>query len=245
MNQRSRATNDRQSALQLNSDPLASRRRVLLAQEAARKNAAARLHGLVQNRLLVASQWLAMAQQAFSKDPSKAQELLQRASALIQDVNETELRQLCRDLYPSLLKLSLTAALDSLAGHIASECTLELSIGQGAAALEGGGKSRLAEDIRVAAYRSLSHAISFVMGAQGATEARLAIDVPEDGWLEAELSWTGSSLTHIAPDADLDLNLAQDYADTVGGSLRVEELLRDKGRILVSFPIATEPPPSY
>ena len=86
-----------------------SRRRLVVAQEEARKSVALELHGPVQTRLLLMGTRLGEIRETMGTSPRDAEKELERVVAEMDSLRENEIRQLSHRLHPSVIDLGLSA----------------------------------------------------------------------------------------------------------------------------------------
>jgi len=110
---------------------IVSRRRLVGVEEELRRQVAQQLHGPVQNRLLVASHRMRMAMESGDMASEDSMKHIQQAADILADVNQGTLREVIKRLHPTLIRLSLSSALDSLANEFRSTFEVEVQVAAG------------------------------------------------------------------------------------------------------------------
>ena len=129
-----------------------SRHRLAMVHEQTRKEIAGLLHGRVQSRLVVLGHWIKICQERLKDGPEDVVENLENANNLLCDIRDHELRSITRQLYPSIIRMGLPSALNSLADRFRSVFEVELEIDEAVAELESPVKPGLEEPVRLALY---------------------------------------------------------------------------------------------
>ena len=104
-----------------------SRRRIIAAQEGVRKEIALRLHGSVQNRLILLMHRLKELEQAASPDLARELGDLQSDYG---EVLQKDIRAITHELYPSILRHGLVPALQSLGDSFEDTLTIAVEPGE-------------------------------------------------------------------------------------------------------------------
>ena len=136
-----------------------SRRRIVGVGEKLRRQVAQQLHGPVQNRLLVASHRLRMAMESEDVAAEDSVKHIQQASDLIADVNQATLRDVIRRLHPTLIRLSLSSALDSLANEFRASFDVDIQVVAGGSDNQPA-RDELPQELRLAVYRIIEEALT-------------------------------------------------------------------------------------
>ena len=204
-----------------------SRRRVVKAQEELRKSVAQQLHGPVQNRLLVATHWLREAQMELGEDPGKCSENLANATRLIEEINQGELRTAMKRLHPSLIRISLEAALKSLVDQFEKSFHVEIHLGEmrlgsESPAIEDPWKSGLPEELRLAIYRVVEEALNNVLKHSFATRVDIWLDLRNENLVTMAIRDNGCGFDVKEVTPGFGVLSMQDYCGAVGGTLVVQ-----------------------
>jgi signal transduction histidine kinase len=186
-----------------------------------RRQIARDLHNGAQQRLVSLLIGVQLAREALEVDPSYAQELLKDAAEQAQLAID-ELRELAAGVHPSILTTrGLLPAVEALATRAALPVTVAGSVAERPpAAVETSIYFIVAEALTNAVkHASASHVTITV----GSDDARLMIEVRDDGVGGASLDTAGSGLAGLVDRVDaLDGRLVLDSPPGVGTTLRVE-----------------------
>ena len=107
-------------------DLQASRRRIVAAGEEVRKDIALRLHGSVQNRLILLMNRLSeLESKATSEEIARELGALRREFA---EVIQEEIRSISHQLYPSILRYGLIPAIQSLGDFFEEPLTIDIQL---------------------------------------------------------------------------------------------------------------------
>ena len=161
-----------------------SRRRIVGVTEELRRQVAQQLHGPVQNRLLVASHRLRMAMESEDLAADDSVKHIQQVADLIADVNQTTLRDVIRQLHPTLIRLSLSSALDSLANQFRPSFDVDIQVAAGGSDNQPA-RDELPQELRLAIYRVVEEALSNVLKHAAAKCADVSLTQTSD--MKAEL----------------------------------------------------------
>jgi signal transduction histidine kinase len=201
-----------------------SRARIVRAADEARRRLERDLHDGAQQRLVSLSMELSAAESRLPDDP-QTREVLAGARAALRDVLEN-LRELSRGLHPTVLSQGgLGAALRSLSRRSAIPVELELDLDV----------ERLPETVEVAAYYTVSEALTNTAKHAGATrvnvslarcDQRLRLTIADDGKGGADPT-NGSGLAGLA-----------DRVEAIGGTLRIDSPCGSGTTVSVQLPTA-------
>ena len=228
------------------------RRRVVNVQEKLRREVAHHLHGPVQNRLLVVSQWLKMAGAANGAGSAESAKSIDKAVKLVDDINEGDLRLILRRLHPSIIRISLFAALQSLGNQFQGSFPVNIIAAEEDES--GFWQTGLPETLRLAIYRVTEEAMNNVLKHSTATKVDVtlrrhgsngvSITVEDDG--------RGFDVGRTVP--GLGMLTMEDYCGAEGGSLDISSDLGRGTTVSAVFPLAVvasgqadrqpEPPPA-
>ena len=215
-----------------------SRRRVVHSHEELRKAVAQQLHGPVQNRLLVATHWLKLAKEYIGSDVAKSDEHLDKATELINEINESDLRSAVRRLHPSLIRVSLLASLRSLADEFSS--TFEVNVQIGSQNPETGDlwRTGLPEELRLAIYRVCEEAMNNAMKYANASRLEVTLDHPGEGKINVKIQDNGCGFDVDSVTPGFGILSMQDYCGAAGGAVQVNSVVGEGTTIATSFQIS-------
>lgn len=214
----------------------ASCERVLRAQEAIRRQVAERLHGTVQGRLVVVSQWLASAR-AQTDDTHPAAAMLDRCAAVLDDLTRQELRTLVRQLHPAIIRLGLLPALQSLARPENHDCPVDVRFVPRGAEAERVAGTGLAQDLRLAIYRIAEEAVLNARKHAAATRIAITLDMPAPASVSIHVRDNGRGYDLARAQRGLGLLSMQDYCQIHDGSLRLESKPGRSALVHAAFPL--------
>jgi signal transduction histidine kinase/ketosteroid isomerase-like protein len=202
-----------------------SRARIVRAADEARRRLERDLHDGAQQRLVSLSMELSAAESRLPDDPAEPHQVLADARAALRNVLE-DLRELSRGLHPTALSEGgLGAALRSLSRR--SAIPVELALDPDV--------ERLPETVEVAAYFTVSEALTNAVKHAGATrvdvslarsDRGLHLTIADDGKGGADPAH-GSGLTGLA-----------DRVEAIGGTLRVDSPRGSGTTLTVQLPTA-------
>lgn len=215
-----------------------SRKRILKVQEEIRREMSERLHGPVQSRLLLATFWLREAESQWEAPSPEYASLIHRAIALIDDVNQTELRAIVRQLHPSIVRLGLVASLRSLADGYARGPQIDLQVTDGIQSIDKFGRSSLSEPLRLGIYRITEEALNNVAKYAQAAGVRVTLEQCTPETLQITIQDNGRGFDPDRTVPGVGLLSMQDYCDLLGGSLRIESRVGQGTAVIASFPLA-------
>lgn len=156
-----------------------SRTRIVESQEKVRREVAERLHGPVQTRLWVVWRRLGESVELIKTSPDEAARVLNEARDDLAALQEKELREIGRELHPSIINIGLPAALRSLRDQFERVIQIDLEISEDIAQLENPTHPRLPAAMRLALYRVAQEAVGNVIKHAQASQVRVRL------WQEA------------------------------------------------------------
>jgi PAS domain S-box-containing protein len=202
----------------------ASRARVLVAGDEARRRVVRDLHDGAQQSLVHATVTLRLAQAALRDDPSASDGLVAEALTAAERAT-AELRELAHGILPSALtRGGLHAGVDALVSRLDLPVDIEVS------------RERLPADIEATAYFIVAEALTNVVKHAHATRARVTASV-DDGVLAVEIEDDG--VGGADPEGQGLVGIA-DRVDALGGRLLIES--PDGGGTLLTARLPASPP---
>ena len=193
-----------------------ARRRIIAAQEALRREIASHLHGRVQGRLLALRGMLQLAAMKDDLSPETSKVMGQVVEG-ISEVVEQEISVLSRQLYPSILRLGITPALQSLGDQFRASLTVDVEIDEGLERLAGGDRTLVPEPVRLAAFRIAESALNNVVKHAQASRATVRLERSSEQWLWLTVGDDGRGFDVESVVGGLGLAEMGDYAESVGG----------------------------
>ena len=191
--------------------------RLVAAQESLRREMADYLHGHVQSKLLALSLSLGLCQQSLTQDPAAASLMLERVQRELQKVQDEDLRQVSRELYPAIIKMGLVPAIRSLVNRFSELIAIDLVIDSKFEQLDREGESALPEKRRLGVYRIAEEALNNVLKHAQATSVRVRLVYMEPGLLVLSLVDNGCGFNSALPSSSQGLAMMTDYAQALGG----------------------------
>jgi signal transduction histidine kinase len=187
----------------------ASRQRLVTAQDEERRRLERDIHDGAQQQLVAMAVKLRLARTLASKDPAKAEQMLEQLQAENQDTLET-LRDLARGIYPPLLAdQGLAAALDAQARKAALPVEVTTD-----------GVGRFPQDAEAAAYFSCLEALQNV--AKYAEASRVTVRLwTEDGTLAFAVEDDGKGFDPRRTPSGSGLRNMADRLEALGGSIEL------------------------
>jgi signal transduction histidine kinase len=187
----------------------ASRQRLVTAQDEERRRLERNIHDGAQQQLVALAVNLKLARTLSSKDPQKAQEILDRLQAEAQETMEN-LRDLARGIYPPLLAdKGLAAALESQA----RKATLPVSV-------VPDGIGRYPQEAEAAAYFCVLEALQNTSKYAAATRATVRL-AEQDGDLVFEVVDDGKGFDPVTTPRGSGLQNMADRVEALGGRVEV------------------------
>ncbi len=195
--------------------------RLVAAQESVRREMADYLHGHVQSKLLALSLSLGLCQQSLTQDPAAASLMLERVQSELQKVQDEDLRQVSRELYPAIIKMGLVPAIRSLVSRFSELVDIDLIIDTKFDQLDRGGEAALPEKRRLVVYRVAEEALNNVLKQARATSVRVRLIYLEPGLLVLALEDNGCGFDSSLTSVGQGLAMMTDYAQALGGRTEI------------------------
>ncbi len=212
-----------------------SRTRIVATGESLRRDIAQRLHGSVQNKLILLlhriDELLAMA--ASGGLSSELQDLRMRVESLI----EEDVRRISLQLYPAILRRGLVPALQSLSDQFESALGVEVTLDEELVAREKLAAGLIPEQVRLSAYRVAEEAFTNVLKHADATTVWLKLS-QTNGSLNLSVLDDGKGFEPEGSADGLGIGTMRDYAEVVGGRCDVASAPGEGTAINAIFPVA-------
>lgn len=223
-----------------------SRERMISTADATKRAIAEELHGSVQTKLYAA--WVRMTE-IRNKLPAAAAGLLAEVDDLaaeIDRIREEDIRALSHKLHPSIVRVSASASLRSLARFHENAANIDLHIGRGVTEIEPAGMSQLPEPLRLKLYRIAELALGNVVKHSKATHCVVRFDydsIADVLTLSVHDDGRGFDMSQVDP-SGIGLVTMQDYADALGGQLTITSTpgAGTKVTLVMPFEPAATPP---
>lgn len=203
-------------------DPKESHHRLLVAHEQTRKAVANLLHAQVQSRLLVLEYWLKDCQDLLKDDHPDALARLQNARNILGEIIEQDLRYIIRHLYPSIIRIGLPSALNSLAERFHGVFDVEIDIDEAVSEIEGSMSSGLSVDLRLSLYRVVEEALTNVAKHSQASRVQITLGYSSDTEIYLTIQDDGRGFDPSDASPGTGHLSMQDYVEDLDGKLEVE-----------------------
>ena len=215
-----------------------SRQRLVFVEEGVRKEIAELLHGSVQTRMLIASEWLSRCQDLLMTDMGEADALLSRARRELDQIREHAVREASHVLHPSVISIGLGPAVRSLASLFRSEIHISLEVDPALAALDDPFENRIPEPARLAAYRVLEEGLANIYRHAAASSAEVRLSLTPDQHLEITVQDDGGGFDAAHVGHGLGLTSIDDRVAVAGGAWGIAQVDGRGVRLWVRLPLA-------
>jgi signal transduction histidine kinase len=204
----------------------ASRQRLVMAQDQARRRLERNLHDGAQQNLVALKIRLGLAESLARKDPERAAQLIHQLTADADETLET-LRDLARGIYPPLLAdQGLAAALEGQARKATMPVTVHAN-----------GIDRYTQEIEAAVYFCVLEALQNVQKYAGAKTVAIHLD-QQDGVLAFEVTDDGEGFDPASTRRGAGLQNMEDRLDALGGGVDINSTPGAGTRLRGHVPIA-------
>jgi signal transduction histidine kinase len=206
-------------------------------QESVRRDMADYLHGHVQSKLLALSMSLSTCQKLLARDPAHAYHLLERIQIELQRVQDEDLRQVSRELYPAIIKMGLVPAMRSLISRFSDLLEIDLIIDADIFALDAAGETSLPEKQRLGIYRIAEEALNNVLKHAKATHVEVNLLCDSSNRLVLSVSDDGRGFDSMAVHNSQGLVMMSDYAEAIGGKADINSSVGRGTTISLAIPL--------
>ena len=220
-----------------------TRQRMIVAREKTLKEVANLLHAQVQSRLLVLQYWLKDCQDLLRDAPPAVVDRLDDARKVLGEIIDEDLRSITRHLYPSIIRVGLPSALNSLADRFQSMFELEIDVDNEVADMESSMSSGIKDDVRLALYRVVEEALTNVAKHSRADRVVVRLGIPSGREMELVIEDNGRGVDPQNVLPGLGLLSMTDYVEALGGHLEIQSVPDQGTKISVRVTIETEARP--
>jgi signal transduction histidine kinase len=147
--------------------------------------------------------------------------LIARAADQLQELNETELRSITRDLHPSVIRLGLGPALCYLAEAFAPSFEIKLDLGLAERAPEGLYGTALPEEVRLAIYRVVEECLINVRKHGEARSVVVSLGAPDGDTVRVSVRDDGRGFDTSRTRPGHGMLFMQDYCGAHEGTLKI------------------------
>ncbi len=210
--------------------------RVVTAQEMLRRDIAQQLHGSIQNRLILLLHRLGMALSKVTDGDahSDIKEIHQDLSVIL----ETDIRDISRQLYPSILRQGIVPAVQSLTDRIESMVPVRIDIDDELAHQERNDRRMLPEPVRLAIYRITEEALTNIMKHSNAKAVEIDLTFENDQKdLRVMVRDDGVGFDLDSAGETVGLVGMEDYANTMNGKYQIWSEPGKGTRVEATLPI--------
>jgi signal transduction histidine kinase len=216
--------------------------RLVAIQESVRRDMADYLHGHVQSKLLALSMALSNYQKLLAQDPADAYRLLERIQTELQRVQDEDLRQVSRELYPAIIKMGLVPAMRSLISRFSDSIEIDLLIDADVFALDAAGEARLPEKQRLGIYRIAEEALNNVLKHANADHIEVSLIHDSSDRLVLSVSDDGLGFDPVSVTNCHGLAMMSDYAEAIGGKADMNSSIGQGTTISLVMPLKSPVP---
>ncbi len=188
-----------------------------VAEERLKQQIAELLHGRVQTRLMMAWNRLAECDQLWNSDPKEARALLNQVRDEIDSIREQEIRQASHMLHPAFIREGLGPAVDALVERFDGHLDITVSVEPSLAQLDTPVRSRLPEELRLAAFRIVEEALNNVLRHAEATAVHIQLGVEAQRWLTVSVTDDGRGFNEDEMSMGLGLGSIDSRVLQIGG----------------------------
>ena len=218
-----------------NDELLRSRQRIVAVEESVRKEIAGRLHGSVQNRLLVLLQRLTQLQQA-----APAGDLAVELESLVQGIGEPlerDLRSITYQLYPPILRLGLVPSLETLCDSFYGTLSVDMELDEELVRQELENYAFIQDEVKLSAYRIVDEALGNALKHSKASQVVVRLELTADQQLSVTVRDNGCGFDAASANYGLGISLIKDYAEVVGGAGVVNSTPGGGTEVVASVPL--------
>ena len=212
-----------------------SRQRIVAVEESVRKEIAGRLHGSVQNRLLVLLMRLTQVQQA-----APAGDLAVELESLVQEIGEPlerDLRSITYQLYPPILRLGLVPSVETLCDLFAGTLSVDMDLDKELVRQERKNHALIQDEVKLSAYRIVEQALGNALKHSKASQVVVRLELTADQQLRVAVRDNGCGFDAASTNYGLGISLIKDYAEVVGGEGVVHSTPGDGTEVVASVPL--------
>ena len=217
-----------------------SRSRVVAAQEEVRRAIAEELHGHVQTQMAIQYFKLQDIQDKLPESPEDAKAALAEVAEELDNLRENTIRQISHRLHPSVIRLSLTAGLQSLRDQCEESVSIELDLADELQELEPAGGSSIPLDLRLGFYRVAEEALGNVIKHAKATKVTVRLWTTAEGKLCLLIEDNGKGFVpEETKGRSLGLVTIMDYIGAIRGTFEVDSAPGKGTRLSATAPLDT------
>jgi len=212
-----------------------SRQRLINAQESLRKDIASQLHGTVQSRLILLEHKIAeLEAKARSKWITKElADIRQR----LEELQNEHIRSISHRLFPSILRMGITTALESLIDEYSAKLPVDLRVNKKLRDREQANRRLIPDNAKLALYRIAEEALTNISKHTPAANNIVAkLSLSDSRILRLTVMDDGPGSNTTRPSTGIGLSLISDYAASAGGSCTIENIPGKGTRVTAELP---------
>ncbi len=211
-----------------------SRLRLVTVAESLRKGISQRLHGTVQNKLILLLHRLNELKQSPQQMNSAEIEELRRR---VEELMENDVRRISLELYPAILRRGIVPALQSLGDQHEPTLLVELSLDEWLVGREKDTPNLIPDQVKIAIYRVAEEAFTNVLKHAKASKVSLILE-SSDGVLQLAVHDDGHGFDVDGDSIGSGLGTMQDYVDVAGGAIKVRSTPSGGTEVSAAIPVA-------
>ncbi|MGH2457313.1 MAG: GAF domain-containing sensor histidine kinase, partial [Chloroflexota bacterium] len=214
-----------------------SRQQITAAEERLRQEIAELLHSRVQTRLLMAWHRLGQCAELVVANPERAVALLAEVREDIDQIREREIRQASHLLHPSIIRIGLVPATRSLVDRFEDFFRISLQVDPQLAQLDDPYRNRIAEPVRLTAYRVLEEAFNNIDRHARATLVEVSLTVDAERRLRVVVRDNGRGFDPVDLRMGLGLNSIAGRVGQFGGTWEINSVVDEGTTLIVYLPL--------
>ncbi len=213
-----------------------SRRRIVSGEERVRREVAEKLHGPIQTRLFMLWKRLSEAAESTETTSAETKQLMAEVSGELDSLLKNDLRQVCRELPPSIINLGLPAAIRSICDQVSGATQFDFAISEDVLALENPANPQLPYDVRLALYRFVQEAVSNVVKHANAPKTKISIRQTAKG-ISVSVEDNGVGFAPGTMRPGLGMATIKDHVAAQDGTLDIKSRPGKGTRLLAYIPL--------
>jgi signal transduction histidine kinase len=215
-----------------------TRQRTAATEERLRSDIAERLHGTVQNRLLIAWHRLGAARDQVREDPDAAVRILDEVREQLERLREQDVRAASHQLHPAIVRIGLLPAVRSLVRDLEGQLAIAIESDQTFQWLDDPAERRLPERLRLAVYRVVEEALANVVRHAGAGRTEIRLTAADGRAVEVVVRDDGRGFEPATAERGLGLSTVAERVDLADGTWSIQSAPGHGTTLWARFPLA-------
>ncbi len=170
--------------------------------------------------------------------PSEVHERLGNARSILGEIIDEDLRSITRHLYPTIIRIGLPSALESLADRFRCMLAVDIDMDWRMTEVENSVSSGLDIDLRLTLYRIVEEALTNVVKHAGADRVRIHLGFSSDAEVYVTVHDNGRGFDAEQVKPGNGLLCMEDYAEALSGRLDVDSTPGMGSTISVHIPVS-------